>query len=435
MRHSAKPTFRDSERTAITDRGMALITALLILSFLTVVGGAMLSSSRIDVLIADNYRTNIQLQFLAEAGIEAEREALRASSNDLSDDLDTFAGVDNTLSTSLDLTTLLASDDRTARPSDTGLRTSGQTLTDTLGRTLGTYHVFVRNDVADGLSSTTDTNDVVTLVSIARIGDATKTIEAVVRKAGFPPLPGALTLDGDVGLFDAANSNLFQIDGNDQGGSGNDEHAIAVTSGADVTEVLDEIPDNREDNYPGAGNALPPPADVADVSGTMSSELLTVSGLESIVDSLAGAATDHYTPAFGTEASIGSIGGANDYRIVVVDGDCEFGPGTGYGFLVVRGVLTVSGIFTWNGPILVVGQGELHWNGGGTGEVQGGVFIAKTRNDDEDATNPYGTVASSLGSVIADFNGGGGNGILYNTQTIANAKGLLPYVPIAIREY
>ena len=90
--------------------------------------------------------------------------------------------------------------------------------------------------------------------------------------------------------------------------------------------------------------------------------MTTVSGLESVVDSISSAATDTYTPGFGNSTSIGNVGGASDCRIVVVNGDAAVGPGTGYGVLLVRGVLTVSGNLTWNGLVLVIGQGEIHWN-------------------------------------------------------------------------
>jgi len=41
----------------------------------------------------------------------------------------------------------------------------------------------------------------------------------------------------------------------------------------------------------------------------------------------------------------------------------------------------------------------------------------------------------TLGDVIADFNGGGGNGIQYDTGEIASANSTFPYSPISIREY
>ena len=216
---------------------------------------------------------------------------------------------------------------------------------------------------------------------------------------------------------------------------GSDENAIGVISIDDETLVKEAIHDESENNYRGDGNRLPPPADVADISAELSSRLRTVSGLESLVSAISRSATDTYEPGFGNAASIGDIGGPTDYRVVVVDGDADFGPGTGFGMLLVRGVLTVRGNFSWHGLILIIGQGELRWNGPGNGEVQGGIFIAKTRNDDEDASNPFGTVSPSRGSVIVDFNSGGGKGIRYNTFMIDKANGNFAYSPIAIREY
>ena len=59
-----------------SQRGMALITSLMLLAFLTIVGGALLSSTTVDMRIGMNYRTNAQLLFVTEAGIEAARETL-----------------------------------------------------------------------------------------------------------------------------------------------------------------------------------------------------------------------------------------------------------------------------------------------------------------------------------------------------------------------
>ena len=77
-----------------SQRGMALITALMLLAFLTVVGGALLSSTTVDLKIADNYKTNAQLLFLTEAGLDAARETLRVSANDLTTDMVAAVGID-----------------------------------------------------------------------------------------------------------------------------------------------------------------------------------------------------------------------------------------------------------------------------------------------------------------------------------------------------
>ena len=59
------------------ERGVALIVALLFLSFLTMLGGALLTTSTIDIWISDNYKTSTESLYLAEAGIEEARELIR----------------------------------------------------------------------------------------------------------------------------------------------------------------------------------------------------------------------------------------------------------------------------------------------------------------------------------------------------------------------
>src|SRR5438270_1933770 len=51
------------------DRGIALILALLVLSFLTITGCALLTTAAIDLWISDNYKSATQNLYLAEAGI------------------------------------------------------------------------------------------------------------------------------------------------------------------------------------------------------------------------------------------------------------------------------------------------------------------------------------------------------------------------------
>src|SRR5215510_1573154 len=60
-----------------SEAGVALILSLLIVSFLAILGGALLSSMTIDLWIGVNYKTRIQALHLAETGIEEARERLR----------------------------------------------------------------------------------------------------------------------------------------------------------------------------------------------------------------------------------------------------------------------------------------------------------------------------------------------------------------------
>jgi Tfp pilus assembly protein PilX len=254
------------------NRGVALILALLVLSFLAILGGALLTASTIDIWISDNYKITTQSLYIAEAGIEDGREAIRASGRTLTELLTTAAGSDFQLATADDQPLI-------ARRS--------------VGTGFGAYEVWLRNDNSDGALTLTDRNEIVTLVSIGQYGSATKTIEATVRKGSFPIAAG----------------------------------------------------DPR---------------------------LQTVNGLEGLATSIAQNAQETYTGAVLT-----SSGSPTDYRVVVANGNLELGPGTGYGLLLVRGDLTISGAFTWNGLIAVIGQGAIHSSGPLT--INGGLFVAKTR--------------------------------------------------------
>ena len=141
----------------------------------------------------------------------------------------------------------------------------------------------------------------------------------------------------------------------------------------------------------------------------------TVNGLERLAAGIAQNANDTYPAG----QSITNYGSPSAYAVAVVNGDCTLGPGTGFGLLLVRGQLTISGTYSWSGLIVVIGQGMVHWNADAFGSIDGGLFVARTRD--------------VFGSLLA-----APVGITYtqsDTATIARANAAFPYIPIAIREY
>src|SRR5262245_10933588 len=299
------------------NRGVALILALLVLSFLTVLGGALLTTSTIDIWISDNYKSATQSLYLAEAGIEDARELLRTSGRTPTDFVNASAGFDRQLATA---------DDQPLIPS--------RQLVDTSGQPSGRYEVWLSNDSADGDAPLTDTNQVLNLISVGQIGSTRKTVEVTVQKGRFP----------------------------------------------------DTESDPR---------------------------LKSVAGLENLTAGVARNATDLYT-----SATLGSIGGPNDYRVIVVEGNLDLGPGTGYGILLLRGELTIVGDITWNGLIMVIGQGVLRWKPGVMGIINGGLFVARTRA-------PDGSLLSTPMDVTYNIT---------DTAQIKAANQPFPFSPIAIKE-
>jgi Tfp pilus assembly protein PilX len=415
-------------------RGSALILALLMLTFLMVLGCALLTSVTLDVAIGENYRSETQLLYLAEAGIEDARQVLRDSTVPLSSLLAAAAGADGVLSASQDLDALLNNTDDIPLLNG-GSRTAGKLLTDTSGRAAGRYFVFLRNDSADGWSSISDTNQIVTLLSVAVLGNSRKTLEVTLMKWKFPKLPAALVLDGSPVSF-IPSSPGSGISGKDASAMGDDRNAFGVLTVADRASVLATIPDSEAIHYPGKSVLLPPPVDIVVLDGSAGSlldpRLTTPSGIERIVDTIVANATEIMNPGWNGSATIGNIGSGEDYRVVAVNGDCELTSGTAYGLLLVRGHLKLSGNFHWDGLILVIGQGEIEWSQAGHGEISGNVFVARTRADDRSASNELGTLLQQRGPVSVNFSGV--NLVNPGAVVLGLANQKFPFVPISIRE-
>ena len=120
---------------------------------------------------------------------------------------------------------------------------------------------------------------------------------------------------------------------------------------------------------------------------------------------------------------------ASNPKVVFVDGSFDLGPNTGYGLLVVTGNFQYHGNSGWKGIILVVGDGTTTFlgNGGGNGEFDGAIFAATTR----DAS---GNQLPNFGSVNFDINGGGGNGMYYNSCWINRVQQPPSYQILSFQE-
>lgn len=92
------------------------------------------------------------------------------------------------------------------------------------------------------------------------------------------------------------------------------------------------------------------------------------------------------------------------------DGDCTLLGGAGV--LVVTGTLTMQGNPSFKGVILVLGKGELIRNGGGNGDILGGIAVAA-----------FNRTAGNFTAPTFHTNGGGNSTIQYDSAALRNAFG------------
>jgi len=166
----------------------------------------------------------------------------------------------------------------------------------------------------------------------------------------------------------------------------------------------------------------------------LDSRLKSPAAVERIVEGILLNATDVFEPAWDASVSLGSVGSPEDYRVVVVNGDCEIGGAAGYGILLVRGDLTVRGNFTWNGLILAIGQGTIRVTDATTGWITGGVFLARTRDLDRSSANSLGTLLGVLGSATLDLDGNSVS-VERSPAEMDRANQRFPYIPVSYREF
>jgi hypothetical protein len=116
----------------------------------------------------------------------------------------------------------------------------------------------------------------------------------------------------------------------------------------------------------------------------------------------------YFKPGAGSALTIDDS--LNTPMFTFVDGDCTLTNGSG--FLVVTGTLTMRGNTNFNGAILVLGQGVLVRNGGGDGNIHGGITIAA-----------FGRTAGNFTSPTFNTNGGGNSDVQYDSVSLRNALG------------
>lgn len=250
------------------------------------------------------------------------------------------------------------------------------------------------------------------------------------QRITLPPFLATLSLldaPGNSVNFHAPASNAsYAIKGDDQDCSGTltgtKYPAVGVFNNPDQNDVINGIPAAYRTNYSGALN--PPlinPPDVERIDGTFPANLQSPAQLNALAQTIIQNA-DAVVPQGSNSTQIAYLSSlhmsSSNILTVVANGDLDISnwSSDGYGLLLVTGTFTYDPDTTWNGVILVIGQGNVAGSHQQFKAINGAMLVAKTRD-------PAGNPLAALGgaSVVFDDNMQG-NGMRYSSCWIQKAQ-------------
>jgi hypothetical protein len=265
-----------------------------------------------------------------------------------------------------------------------------------------------------------------------------------IARLMIPPVPGALTMVGPNPVLGTPNSANFGISGNDIDTNGTcskttpptlgappvdpqNKPAIGTTTdvgigGESASQVATDSANTiagalwRPDLYKGTDACAATAPDVQNVIGVQP-EYNTVDGLNSVVQAVT-AAADH---VFGTNPTTTPHDWGTDTtpptpKIIVIDGDLSTDPPPGAsGILLITGNANVSGSFSYNGTVLVIGKGFFSANGGGSGQINGALLVANIGNASYFTNPTNANLLPAVGSPTFNWNGGGTNFLQFDS--------------------
>jgi hypothetical protein len=208
--------------------------------------------------------------------------------------------------------------------------------------------------------------------------------------------PAALTLDGNGVIYQDPNSASYKINGQDGCSATTPPIGIAsitYTNPGDYPSIYAQAMLHNSANYPGAPFSGPP--SYAPTSPSIATPPIPTptpirqtwqnpATLNAIVHDITSSADVVINAnATGTDISnqAATMSPANPMAIVVNGNlDLTGWHNSGFGLLLVTGVLTYDPDATWNGVVLVIGQGIFSSINNGAGGINGSVLVAKTQD-------------------------------------------------------
>lgn len=435
------------------ERGAALITALLVSTLLLAAGGALLVTTGMSATNAVDATAEAQAYYAAEAGMNSALSVLRGNVTARSGlNLPTGTKIANNFRTANLLSTANLPTDAASNPDGNALTRDGYSrLSGWLNYSVGSginsrvpldttnpsanfaYTVRI-DDPADSDRSVIDTDATYTpsQLKITSVGygpkGAVKQMQLLVSRTFFDFTPkSTLLMRGADDCSDMAGFSIGQS--NAKNYSGDD----AATPPKSSLPVFGTTCAGNNTQATGVVNSSKPSTVTSNPQGKVATVtdlptwLQTADSARSLLTDLSAQAQSSGRYFTSTPSDFGS---ASAPKFTFVDGDCSLSDGGG--LLVVTGTLTMSGNASFDGIILVLGDGAMTRNGGGNGDILGAIVVAKFARtwpaSENDQSHPF--LAPTF-----DTNGGGNSTVQYQSTYVNNAMNALGNRLLGMREF
>ena len=403
------------------ERGAALLTVLLLSTLLLAAGSTLLLVTTLSGRTAIDSTAEMQAYYAAEGGLQATLDVLRGNVSPRSG---MATGSKISFRNAITLNTSNLPADTSTSPRLSGwlnydYTPSGQPIAD---RVSLTSSYAPQNGMAFSVEVTDPDNTPSGEPSRLRLRvtgygpkGALKKLELVVSRTNLDYDPVATIMmrsseDGTPVTFSTGNSAAKDYSGHDHGGSGSVLPTFGSTTNADRDIQIDAA--NK--------NTVADPIAENIAMSKLPAWLQNANQARAFINAQKANAQSQgrYFTSFS-----GDSGSSSAPKFTFVDGDCNLDGGAG--LLIVTGNLEMSGNPSFEGLILVLGEGTVNRNGGGNGNIYGSITVAKF-----DMTGTGGFLAPSFTT-----NGGGNSTIQYDSEAVKKALSLSGPLVMGVREF